>query len=281
MRRILLLLLILTTAALGKPTESELDELLDWQDRQIVEQFSRDGSADHRWDALLQEMAERLVVGVSEVFPLQRQSVSFRVFRRKLGFNAVCWHRVVILDSLLVEGLLRLAEGEAVYGRLDTPYTDGILRLIQRNADELPPPPGLTWERGQSARQLFVQMLAAWVCHEVSHSYLGHARERIRQARELEAGHPDANQLLLEQQIRQFLDYRVGPAHELQADRYGARLAVRSGFGLEGYRRALWIIARLEHLSGADEQFYRSHPHPEDRSRILEEVEAEESGPRS
>lgn len=277
----LLLVLLLTLAATAQPGESELDELLDWQDQQIVERYSADGSADHRWDGLLQSLAEQLVVGVSQVFPGQGQPVSFRVFRQKLGFNAVCWHRVVIVDSLLMEGLERLSQGQAVYGKLDTPYTESILLQIGMERPELPPPPGLTWEREQQGRKLFEEVLAAWICHEVSHAYLGHARERLRQARRLEQGNPRVNPLLLDQQIRNYLDYRLGPSNELEADRYGARLALRSGFGLEGYRRALWIIARLEKLSGADASFYRTHPQPEERTRILQEVEAEESQERS
>ncbi len=277
MRRILLLLLLLVAAARAEPSDADLDELLDWQDHQIVERFSADGSSDFRWDPLLQSLAEQLVVGVSAVFPEHEKTVTFRVFHHKLGFNAVCWNRVVILDSLLVEGLQRLAQGEAVYGTLDTPYTATILRLVQQGSEDLPPPPGLTWEREQASRGLFAEMLAAWICHEVSHALLGHARQRLRQAKALEEGHPEANQLLLEQQIRLYLDYRVGPANELEADRYGARLALKSGFGLRGYRKGLWIIGQLEHLSGADEQFYRSHPRPDERARVLDEVEAEGS----
>lgn len=279
MRPILLLVLLLGAMARAQPSQAELDDLLEWQDQQIVARFSQDGSADYRWDPLLQSLAERLVVGVSQVFPGQSQAVTFRVFHRKLGFNAVCWHRVVLIDSLLMVGLQRLAEGEAVYGTLDSPYTTGILELIQRGSEDLPPPPGLTWEKEQAARDLFEEMLAAWVCHEVSHAYLGHARKRLAQARLLEQSNPRGNQLLLDQQIRQYLDFEVGPANELEADRYGAMLALQSGFGLQGYRKALWIIARLEHLSGADEQFYRSHPHPEDRARVLDEVEGSSPQP--
>ncbi|MEW6277395.1 MAG: M48 family metalloprotease [Candidatus Eremiobacterota bacterium] len=285
-------LLLAGGAWAAPPAGQELDELLLLQDRLVVEQFTRQFPVDRRYDEVLSRIAGRTAPHVAEVFPGEAETVYFVVVLSNLGFNAVSWHRVVIVDTLLLDGLKRFSQGIVVYGGLDNPYGRGLAaqlhqlavrgelggplrsRFDPHNPYALLPPPGLTPDQARRAEAVFEELLAAWMCHEVSHAYLGHARMRLLKAWDLEkADQARTNPLILRQQIEHYLDFQLGPANELEADRAGAALALRSGYGLEGFCYNFEIIRQLEHLSGADTQYYRSHPYPEDRIRVVLAVE--------
>ncbi len=111
------------------------------------------------------------------------------------------------------------------------------------------------------------QEVAFFLGHEVAHVVRGHAREQLAGNVFLSAVAsrvPHAGQML-----RQVLGKGYSRELELEADREGARLAVRAGFEPSAAVRALERLARLEPGLTAMEEFFSTHPPFAERIRQL------------
>ena len=294
----LLLLLgwALPAAAQGwSPPADAVEAQLLARDQAVRQYYLVNFPSDSRYNAVLLRIGERVNAHLSEVFANSGEQVNYGVFLSDMGFNGVAWYRLVILDSLLLDTLRRVAESVAVSGQLETPYVDQLAGYIGRlgtqggyglplrdprtfnpeNPYQIPAPPGLTFEAQRRAGPIFEDMLAAWVCHELSHCYLGHAREKIEEGLRIQSRYGgQVPSWLLEQQIEQYLAYQMAPAKELEADRYGAQVAFRAGYSLDGFRRWYAFIDRIEQQTGAAYQQRRTHPHGFQRLQAVEEVYA-------
>ncbi len=277
----------------GPPVQDPIEASLVARDQMVRQYYILNFPADPRYEPVLSRIGARVNAHLHEVFPNSEEEVTYGVFLSNMGFNGVAWHRVVILDSLLLDTLHRVAESIAVEGRLETPYVDELASFIghlgamggfgaplrdranldPENPYRIPPPPGLNYQAQQKAGAIFEDILAAWVCHELSHCYLGHAREKIEEGLRLQNQY--GGQMppwLLEQQIQQYLNFNLAPAKEIQADRAGAMVAFRAGYSLEGFRYWYAFIDRIEQHTGAAYQQYRTHPHGSQRFMAVQEV---------
>lgn len=301
LRRVLLPLLALllawtlpaTAQGWGSGTADPIEMSLRARDQMVQQYYMMNFPADRRYEAVLNRIGERVNAHLHEVFPNSEELVTYGVFLSPMGFNGVAWHRIVILDTLLLDTLHRVAESVAVTGRLESPYIDQLAGYIGQlgtqggygaplmnrwnmnpeNPYQIPPPPGLSYQSQQKAEEIFEELLASWVCHELSHCYLGHAREKIEQTLRLQGQY--GGQIppqMLEQQIQQYLNYQMAPAKELEADRAGARVAFHSGYSLEGFRRWYGFIDRIEEFTGTAYQPNRTHPLGSERFRAVQEV---------
>ncbi len=291
----LLLALVAPAAAQGwgPAVRDPIEASLVMRDQMVRQYYTLNFPADARYEPVLARIGARVNAHLHEVFPNSQEEVTYGVFLSTLGFNGVAWHRVVILDSLLLDTLHRLAESIAVDGRLETPYVDELASYIGRlglvggygaplrdragidpqNPYRIPPPAGLDDLARKKAEVLFEDILAAWVCHELSHCYLGHAREKIEEGLRLQNQYGGrVPPWLLEQQIQQYLSFSLAPAKEMQADRAGAMVAFRSGYSLDGFRYWYAFIDRIEQHTGAAYQQHRTHPHGSQRFTAVQEV---------
>lgn len=300
LRRVLVLvgvlvLLVAPVAAQGwgPAVRDPIEASLVVRDQMVRQYYLQNFPVDARYEPVLARIGARVNAHLHEVFTNSQEEVTYGVFLSNMGFNGVAWHRVVILDSLLLDTLHRLAESIAVHGRLENPYVDELASFIGRlgllggygvplrdragfdpqNPYRIPPPAGLDPLARKKAEILFEDILAAWVCHELSHCYLGHAREKIEEVLRLQSQYGgQVPAWLLEQQIQQYLNYSLAPSKEIQADRAGAMVAFRSGYSLEGFRYWYAFIDRIEQHTGVAYQPHRTHPHGSQRFSAVQEV---------
>lgn len=303
LRRVLTLLVLLLSLALparaqgwGAPAADPIEASLQARDAMVRNYYVLNFPADPRWEGVLTRIGTRVNAHLHEVFPNHEETVTYGVFLSNMGFNGVSWHRIVILDSLLLDTLRRVAEATVVNGKLENAYVDQLAAYIGQlgtnggygaplrnrfaidpeNPYQIPAPPGLTHAHQARAEAAFEDLLAAWVCHELAHCYLGHARTKIEDHIRLQQQYGgDVPPWVLEGQIQQYLNYQVSPQRELEADRYGAMIAFRAGYSLEGFRRWYAFIDRIEEHTGAAMAPNRTHPRGSDRFRTVQQVWSE------
>lgn len=306
LRRMFALLVLLVGLALpaqaqgwGAPAADPVEASLRMRDEMVRNYYVLNFPADPRYEAVLNRIATRVNARLHEVFPNSEEQVTYGVFLSNMGFNGVSWYRIVILDSLLLDTLRRVAESTVVSGKLENPYTDQLAAYIGQlgtqggygaplrnrysidpeNPYQIPAPPGLTHASQARAEAVFEDLLASWVCHELAHCYLGHARTKIEDHIRLQQQYGGAvPPWVLEAQIQQYLNYQVSPQRELEADRYGAMIAFRAGYSLEGFRRWYSFIDRIEEHTGAAYAQSRTHPRGSDRFRTVQQVWNEVKG---
>ena len=131
------------------------------------------------------------------------------------GYNAVSFHKSIVIDSLLLEVDKRLAIGMAYYGKIDTPYTrqlaqatirvwqqtnNGTLRLNQNNPYNpynLPEIQGQLSPNQQKLAELYFEhLVAATLAHEGSHIFLEHTKQKMLTQQKLwQQGQGNMNQI--------------------------------------------------------------------------------------
>ena len=213
-----------------------------------------------------------------------------------MGFNAQTWNEIIVFDSLLIDTLRKLAEGVAVYGTADCDYVrklaiyvsevDRLCRVGQvpmhnsgtDNPYRLPSLWGLTPAQREQADALFEEMLAAWMAHEGSHAFLNHSRERVEAQRLLwlynQQG--EAPPESVRQYIGQYLNASTTIQKEREADEYGIRLTLESGYTVEGLIYSLQLVEYLEQLSGEALRTNRTHPPPSERIVMARQIAGHE-----
>lgn len=262
----------------------DLDGMLRWQDAMVLRRYQQTYVTDKRYDALLRKISERLNPHLSQVYT-RSKPVRYYVFVGNMGFNAQTWDGLIIFDSLLLDAMRRLCEGVAVYGTTDCDYVRNLAVYVAEvdracraghialqttsvdNPYRLPTLWGLTPAQREAADALFEEMLASWMAHEGSHAFLDHSRERIEAQRLLwlynQQGEapPDS----VKTYISQYLNATTTIQKEREADAYGIRLVLRSGYTVEGLIRSFEFVHYLEQLSGEALRANRTHPTPTER----------------
>lgn len=281
--RLLLLLALLSVTAWGAP---DTEKLLEQQDQYMLTRLNTRFPVDDRYNDELNTVSLKVLPHVPELFGKQEHpQLQFGVYLSDLGFNAFTLHRTVLLDTLLLDGLTRMCQGAAVYGSLQNSYTEKLANYIAtlhsqeklgvgkdfdpRNPYRIPPPPGLTPELNAKAQKMFEETLGALVCHEVSHVFLGHMRDKLTRGLKLreELLAQGMDPVKVDQEVSRVVNYELGPAREFEADRMGARLARASGYPVESFRRSLLFINRLESYlePGVEIPILKAHPPPGER----------------
>lgn len=301
----LLCLCLLTPAAAqyGPADENEgnnTENLLDYQDRLVFSQFSYYYPRDFRFDNALEKISIVFNAHGEEVFSDYNKEVYFVVFVSSLGFNAICFHKLVIFDSLLLDSLRFLAIGIAVYGDIDNDYCRALAFSVakigmahqfgvllgnytdRQNPYQLPVFRTITVEQKERAERLFNDMLAAVMAHEASHAFLNHVKEKMETSRMIwqnNQGRIDPHEL--NQYITNYINYTISYQKELEADTYGARLLKASGYGKEGFIYWFQFSMLLEEMLGMQKNSTRTHPTAEVRIENINRVWDENSSPYS
>ena len=283
-------LLLLTLGVGADPTP---EQLLDSYDRAMQGRISSRFPVDDRYNDVLNAISLKVLPQVPKVFPQEKlPGVRFGVYLSNLGFNAFTLHRTILIDSLLLDGLTRMCQGAAVYGSMQNVYNEKLAKYIaaahssgklgftdmkfdQLNPYRIPAPPGLTAELNVKAQKMFEETLGCWICHEIAHVLLGHIREKVEtgsKLREELLASPGANVTLVDEEVSRVVNYEMGPARELEADRLGARLAKASGYPAEAFRRSLLFVNRLESYlePGVEIAVLKAHPAPAQRWKVIQ-----------
>ena len=286
--RAFMLTFLVSLACAAAPAEKVIlsDAQLRLADQALVSSYSR-FPVDRRYNDTLNRVTFRLLRSSQEP---RMGEVRLAVHYSNLGFNGLALYRLVVLDSLLLDGLKRYAQGAVLYGTVANEYTEKLAMYIgglhrqgrlgevgkefdAMNPYRIPPPPDFKPEMEPQAEAVFEEMLAAWLCHEVSHIFLGHVEERYLSGQDMQ--HRLAMESIppevLQEMVRGYLDYSLGPLKEFEADTLSLRLLTGSGYSREGIRRVLFLCKRIEEASGYATRPLRTHPRPVLRWRHLVE----------
>lgn len=278
LRFLLMGLLCWSGSAFGEPAP-----VLEVADQAMLARYRAHFPRDNRYNDVINRVTLRLLQTSGE--PLLPQ-IQLAVYYSDLGFNAVAFHRIIVLDSLLLDGLKRYAQGAVVHGTVANAYTDrlaGFLGGLQasgqlgqprqnldvRNPYAIPAPPGFEASMEAESEALFEELLAAWICHEASHIFLGHVDERFAAAQNLQESPLGKN--LPPDQLRRYLDDSIGPDSEYAADAHAVQLLKAAGYSREGLRRVLFLCQRVDEMAGRGSNPLRTHPTPVMRWRHLTE----------
>jgi hypothetical protein len=290
MKRLTGVLILLSFALLSPVTADETLpdslELLKGADRLLVRRYAGFFPVDERYNDVLNPVLARLLKA-AEPNPICSE-VRLAVHYSDLGFNAVALHRVIMVDSLLLDGLSRYSQGIALYGTAANDYTDRLVAQIAAihksgqmgkveagfdmgNPYRLRPPSGMTPVTAREAQPIFEELLAGWLAHELSHILLQHAQQRYLDGNAFAAQLAMANvpPEAIEVIVRRHLDYKLGPTLEEQADRLGSDLLVKAGYHKDAIRRLMLLLKRLEDRSPDQFQVNRTHAKPVERYRKL------------
>lgn len=266
-------------AAAEVPTEPE--RLLAEADRILLLRFVSHYPLDERYNDVLNSVTTRLLKASDPKDKLDQVRLS--VHFSDLGLNAITLHRVVIVDSLLLDTLCLYSQGIALYGTASNAYTDklvdqvaalyrqerlGVLRpdLDPKNPYAIYPPSGLDQVAAKRAEPIFEGLLAAWIGHEFGHVAKQHARRRLLEGNQLIgqlASNPDDE--AIQAFVRRQLDYNLGPPSEIEADHFGYNLCKKAHYPVESLRRVLLLLHRLQERQPDGLQVNRTHPSPRQR----------------
>jgi hypothetical protein len=290
---LLLLFAALCRLPAGAQNPPDIDKLLEWQDRMVLATYQQSYIRDNRYDAVLSRISARLNPHLREVYPSYRR-VGYYVFVGRMGFNAQTWNNIIIFDSLLLDAMRNLANGIAVYGSTDCDYVHTLAQYVARadaachsgrlmldlsnanNPYHLPTIWGLTPAQRQQADALFEEMLAAWMAHEGSHAFLQHTRERVQAQALLSLYRQrEVPQEEIRKYISDYLSYDTTRQKEREADIYGVRLIIKSGYDITGLIDTFEFAQMIEDLTGRSGQPDRTHPSPAERIQLARQIEAE------
>lgn len=293
---ILVLLMTIQLPVACQETPPDSAELLRGADRLLVRRYAGRFPVDERYNDVLNPVLTRLLKA-AEPNPICAE-VRLAVHYSDLGFNAVALHRVIMVDSLLLDGLSRYAQGIALYGTAANDYTDRLVSQIAAihksgqmgqvgtgfdigNPYRLKPPSGLNELSAREAQPIFEELLAAWLAHEMSHILLQHAQQRYLDGNAFAAQLAQANvpPEAIEVIVRRHLDYKLGPKLEEQADLLGSELLVKAGYHKDAIRRLMLFLKRLEDRSPQQFQVNRTHAKPVERYHRLFDNAAKSNDP--
>ena len=269
------------------------DAQLVMQDQMMVQQMCSRYPADYRYNQLLNNISSRFNQAGPRVFSnWNTKDVQYIVLAGPLGFNAVAFHQSIVIDSLLMDSLRKLAEGIAFYGKFDTPYTHSLAKVtLQRmqemqsgrtqmnfnnleNPFNLPSAGNLTPQQQQMAARMFEEMVAGFLSHEGSHGFLEHTKEKMMTQQALwikNQGKVEPQRLT--QEITNYISKDFSKNKEFEADAYAARLLKASGYDKRGIIYWFQLGTLLEQYSGASQNpAERTHPTGKQRTDNVNKV---------
>jgi hypothetical protein len=262
-----------------------IEQMLLWQDQQIMQQFASKFVPDYRYYGFIDGIMKKMNPYLPSIYGNKPYIwLNGACFASMMGFNAITGYRIIIFDSLLLDGLKRLADAVAVYGNLNNDYSRGLAQAIVtlmkahsqgyirpntsnlNNPFNLPTLTNLTPEQKPKSEKLFTNMVASWVAHEASHGFLEHIKEKMQIQQTMQAYYqrrypPEQAQ----QQIQYYLNYTLSPLKEFEADTMATRLLIKSGYDVDGFIWWLRFADTLEALLGTNTSYMRTHPKSEQR----------------
>ncbi len=264
------------------------DQMLTMQDQMMVQQFAMKHPVDYRYTQLLDRISARFNSAGNRVFPnYDTKNVQYIVFVGPFGYNAVAFHQSIVIDSLLMDSLRKLAEGIAFYGKFDTEYTHNLARAIltqmsamqsgraninynsTENPFNLPSPGQLSPQQQQTSAKYFEEMVAGFLSHEGTHAFLEHTKEKmIKQQSLWVQNQGKANPQELNRQINNYISYSFTKTKEFEADAYGVRLLKAAGYTPKGLIYWLELGGLLEDYTGASNTPADQRTHPTTRERV-------------
>jgi hypothetical protein len=274
----------------------QLEKQLKEYDNLMFQKFSR-YPQDTRYNKYLTDISRNLNGSIVATFG-EDKNISYLVCASNLGFNAVSFHRLIVLDSLLLDTLRFLARAKVYYGSIDNPYVNRLVFRVslldgqhqagmmnpsfvnQANPFNLPVLPGnLTQEQERQAERLFIEMLASWMAHEGSHCMKDHLKYRfeIIKKRQNEAA-VSGSQVQVMDTLEVYTNAQLSQELEREADLYAVRWLRNSGYGVEGFITWLQFGEKLEQASGLDNAYFRTHPSCGERIRYIRDAAVKRAG---
>ena len=269
------------------------DAMLVMQDQMMVRQLCSRFPPDYRYNDLLNRISQRFNSAGPSVFPnWNTKDVQYIVLVGPFGFNAVAFHQSIVIDSLLMDSMRKLAEGITFYGRIDTSYTNELARAVLikmqefqsgrhqvnfnnlENPFNLPSLGNLNPSQQQKSARLFEEMVAGFLSHEGSHAFREHTKEKMLVQQNLwvqNQGKSDPQRL--NQEITNYMSKDFSKAKEFEADAYGARLLKAAGYGKQGIIYWFQLGTMIEQCAGASQNpAERTHPTGEQRIQNVNKV---------
>lgn len=269
----------------GYPQQS-FDAQLNMQDDMMVRQMAQSAPPDGRYEQFLNTISSKFNRAGGRVFRnYDSKDVRYVVLTGAFGFNAMALHKSIMIDSLLMDVMKRLARGMAYYGKFNTEYTRTLAqmavgismqmqnktaRINYQNPDNpfnLPEPGTLTPQQEALAAMYFEELVAAVLAHEGSHAFLEHTKEKMLTQQSLwQQGRGT------QQQIMQYMNSTYNKEKELDADSHGALLLKYAGYSKNGMITWFRFADLMEMITGTLYAPNRTHPTGEERIRNINAV---------
>jgi len=264
------------------------EQMLVMQDQMMVQQFASRYPVDYRYTQLLDKVAANFNRGGNRVFRnYDTKNVQFVVLPGCFGYNAMALHQSIIVDSLLMDSLRKLAQGLVANGKFDTPYTHNLARSIVNqmqaiqsgrpninfnnleNPFNLPESPRLNQQQQQKAAEYFEEMVAGVLSHEGSHAFLEHTKEKMLTQQQLwMQNQGKVNPQQLNNEINNYIAYSFTKNKEFEADSYAVRFLKACGYTPNGLGYWIMLGGLVEDYSGLSQTPDSQRTHPRSSERI-------------
>lgn len=258
----------------------QLDQMLLNKERMLMNQWFRLYPVDTRYDHVFSRIGQRLNRVLPSVFSNSLDQTRSIVMTSNLGFNAVAIYRTIIFDTLLLDVVSGCSLACAISGSMDNEYSRSLCRAVAkvgRNGQFGYPvrsifgyntnnPYGIQVPRNskghyEQAEVILENTIACILCHEISHCYLGHNRRRLEELFAITQRYGNkVPQQILVPAVSRYMKVDYSKALELQADYYGAVLASRAGYKIDGFENITTLIDLVEAASGSLGPVNSSHP---------------------
>lgn len=280
---------------LYRSPQDKLDHILLAQDAKILQSYMAYYPMDRRYNPVMLRIVNRINPVLDQVFINSEEPVNFYVFLSDIGFNAKAFYRQVFFDSLLLDSLYRAAQAKVVFGTAKNDYSDQLSAYVASlavnrmfgaplaqgmfldtgNPYKIGPPPGVTPDMAPEVEETFENMLAPFVCHELSHCMLGHCKVKLREILRVSAQYQGKiPQNVLNDFIKNQLSLQMTQEAEFEADKYGAAVAYLAGYPLQGYYDGLSLLGGVERYTGVNnaDANTRTHMSSEARFAVVSEI---------
>ncbi len=280
---------------LHRAPQDKLDHILLAQDAKILQSYMAYYPMDRRYNPVMLRIVNRINPVLDQVFINSEEPVNFYVFLSDIGFNAKAFYRQVFFDSLLLDSLYRAAQAKVVFGTAKNDYSDQLSAYVARlavnrmfgaplaqgrfldtgNPYKIGPPPGVTPNMAPEVEETFENMLAPFVCHELSHCMLGHCKVKLQEILRVSAQYQGKiPQNVLNDFIKNQLNLQMTQEAEFEADKYGAAVAYLAGYPLQGYYDGLSLLGGVERHTGVNNvnAHARTHMSSEARFAVVSEI---------
>ena len=258
-----------------QPNGNNIEMQMNYQDQMMINKMAATHPVDNRYDQFLNVISTKFNNVGRYVFPnYDSKDSKYVVMPGVFGYNAVSFHRSIVIDSLLLEVDKRLAMGMAYYGKIDTPYTrqlamaavratqmtqNGTLRINTNNPYNPYNLPEIQGQLSPSQQKLaelyFEHLVAAILAHEGSHVFREHTKQKMLTQQKLwQQGQGNMNQ------IQQYINTNFTKEKEYEADLYGLKLLKRAGYSREGMVAWFRFADIFESITGTLNLPNRDHP---------------------